>query len=81
MDKADLVQRPDVKRQKKREKTGPPRGQAKGPITKGPRTYEYCSTCSRIYGTKEAPLRIGVPHQLVRQHLEDHRMGRIRKQR
>lgn len=82
-DPTKLKQRGDVKRQRlgARVSVTPSRAQTAGPITKGPRAYEHCSTCSRMLSTPERELRIGVPKQLVRQHLKDHQMGRIRKPR
>ena len=79
-DPTKLKQRADVKRQSKRKKQAvrreePPRAQFAGQITKGPRAYIVCSTCSRLFGIAN----YGIPKQQARQHLEDHRMGRIRK--
>lgn len=95
MDVTQLRQRPDVARQKLDEEararvaarkgkttkvySEPPRSQARGPITKGPRAYLECSTCSALLSTTERRVRVGVPKQRARAHLRAHRLGVIRR--
>lgn len=57
----------------------PPRGQHKGPIIAGPTDWIVCSTCSKLFGTKEAPIRYGIRKRHAKRHLRDHQMGRIRR--
>lgn len=57
----------------------PPKGQFKGPIQKGPTEYIECSTCSRLFSTKEEPVRIGIRKRHAAKHLNDHKMGRIKR--
>lgn len=78
-----LKQREDFKRQKLQKKPRavtreePPRAQARGQVWKGAArvSVEECSTCARLYKVE----RYGVPKQHVRQHLEDHKMGKMKK--
>jgi hypothetical protein len=55
------------------------RGQTKGPIVAGVREWVVCTTCSRLFSTKEEPKRIGIRKRHAAKHLADHRMGRIRR--
>jgi len=57
----------------------PPRGQARGPITKGPRSYLICTPCSELFTTPEEKMRVAVPKQAARSHLLAHQRGLIRR--
>lgn len=57
----------------------PPKAQARGPIVAGPTDWVVCSTCSRLFSTKESPVRYGVRKRHAARHLSDHRMGRIKR--
>jgi hypothetical protein len=57
----------------------PPKGQFKGPITKGVAEVIVCASCSRLFSTPEKPIRYGVRKRHAARHLQDHKMGRIRR--
>ena len=57
----------------------PPRHQQKGSITKGPTTWVECSFCSKLFSTKEKPVRYGVRKRHAARHLADPRGGRIKR--
>lgn len=56
-----------------------PNGQQFGPIRKGPATWIVCTTCTRMFSSKENPVRYGIRPRHAKRHLADHRMGRIRR--
>ena len=51
----------------------------KGPIRGGPTDYVVCVICSRLMSTDDRRLRVAVPKRHVKSHLENHRMGRIKR--
>lgn len=56
----------------------PPRGQYKGPFSKGPRAYVLCPMCTFTFPRRVGSVGIGVAKQHVRSHLKLHRLGKIR---
>jgi hypothetical protein len=56
-----------------------PKGQAKGPFGPAPAELVVCVTCSHMFSTPDAPVRVGVRKRHAAKHLSDHRMGRIKR--
>lgn len=57
----------------------PPRGQVTGPFGDGPKQWIVCTTCTKLFSTKENPVRYGIRPRHAKKHLADHRMGRIKR--
>lgn len=57
----------------------PPRGQFKGPIVNRPADWIVCTTCSKLFSTPEKQVRYGIRPRHAAKHLNDHKMGRIRR--
>jgi len=56
-----------------------PRGQIKGAFGAGPTELLVCDTCSKLFSSEKGKVVYGIRKRDAARHLEDHRMGRIKR--